>query len=60
MRTSEQINDLVSVLAKARADFEPIVRSKTVTVKSDRGSYQFSYAPRTPFRSLCPPRPCGE
>lgn len=45
MRTSEQIHELVSALAKARADFEPIVRSKTVTVKSDRGSYQFSYAP---------------
>jgi ERF superfamily len=45
MRTSEQIHELVSALAKARTDFEPIVRSKTVTVKSDRGSYQFSYAP---------------
>src|SRR5918992_481110 len=45
MRTSEQTHDLVAALAKARVDFEPIVRTKTVTVKSDRGSYQFSYAP---------------
>jgi hypothetical protein len=45
MRTSEQTHDLVAALAKARVDFEPIVRTKTVTVKSDRGSYHFSYAP---------------
>jgi hypothetical protein len=45
MRTSEQTHDLVAALAKARVDFEPIVRTKTVTVKTDRGSYTFSYAP---------------
>jgi hypothetical protein len=45
MRTSDQIHDLVAALAKARVDFAPIVRTKTVTVKSDRGSYTFSYAP---------------
>ena len=45
MRTSEQTHDLVAALAKARVDFAPIVRTKTVTVKSDRGSYHFSYAP---------------
>jgi hypothetical protein len=45
MRTSEQIHDLVTALAKARAAFDPITRSKTVTVRGERGSYQFSYAP---------------
>jgi hypothetical protein len=45
MRTSEQTHDLVAALAKARVAFEPIVRSKTVAVKTERGSYTFSYAP---------------
>jgi hypothetical protein len=45
MRTSEQIHELVAALAKARAAFEPITRTKTVQVKSDRGAYTFAYAP---------------
>jgi ERF superfamily len=45
MRTSEQIDALVAALAKARVAFAPITRSKTVNVKGERGSYQFSYAP---------------
>jgi hypothetical protein len=45
MNTSLEINALVTALAKARAAFPSIHRSKTVKVKSDRGSYDFSYAP---------------
>jgi hypothetical protein len=45
MHTSEHIHELVAALAKARVAFEPITRSKTVTVKGECGSYQFSYAP---------------
>jgi hypothetical protein len=36
---------LFEALAKAQATFKPIVRSKTVHVRSDKGSYDFQYAP---------------
>lgn len=46
MQTSEQINDLATALAKARKNFKPIRRDKTVKVQTKSGSsYSFAYAP---------------
>jgi hypothetical protein len=46
MKTSEQINELATALAKARGEFNPITRSKEVKVKTkEGGAYTFSYAP---------------
>lgn len=42
---SEACSDLAVSLVKAQADFPDIPRSKTVTVKTERGSYDFAYAP---------------
>ena len=36
--------ELFAALAKARAEFRPIRKTREVKVKSDRGSYTFSYA----------------
>lgn len=35
---------LAAALAKARPKFKPLKRTKTVVVKSERGSYEYSYA----------------
>lgn len=37
--------ELFVALAKAQAGFTEIVRSRTVTVRSDKGNYTFDYAP---------------
>lgn len=37
--------DVFAALCKAQAEFTDIVRSKTVTVRSDKGNYTFDYAP---------------
>lgn len=38
-------SNLASALSQAQAEFPPIPKSKEVTVKSDKGSYKFRYAP---------------
>lgn len=43
MNTSEQIDALVAALAAARPHYKEIPKNRTVTVKSDRGAYEFSY-----------------
>lgn len=45
MNKSESIKELAGALVKAQADFPAIPRNREVTVKSDRGSYKFRYAP---------------
>jgi hypothetical protein len=45
MRTSEHINELAAALAKAQPNFGHIERSKTVQVRTDKGTYSFAYAP---------------
>lgn len=37
--------EVFAALAKAQAEFGDIVRSKTVSVRSDKGTYTFDYAP---------------
>jgi hypothetical protein len=37
--------ELFGALAQAQAEFLPLVRSKTVNVRSDKGNYSFDYAP---------------
>lgn len=44
MKTSEQINELAAALSKAQGAFLNPGRNREVTVKSDKGSYKFSYA----------------
>jgi len=43
MRT-EQIDQLTLALSKAQRAFLPIVRNRTATVSTDKGSYEYSYA----------------
>lgn len=43
--TPEQLAALYGALARAQAKFNPIHRSKNVTIKSDKGAYSFAYAP---------------
>lgn len=43
--TSPLIGALYSALAKAQSEFPPIPRTRTVTVRSDKGNYTFDYAP---------------
>ncbi|MDP3702896.1 MAG: ERF family protein [Candidatus Omnitrophota bacterium] len=43
MQTSEQIDALVTALAAARPHYTEIPKNRTVTVRSDKGSYEFSY-----------------
>ena len=45
MTRSESIDLLAGALVKAQSEFLPIARKKKVLVKSDRGSYEFMYAP---------------
>ena len=45
MTRSESIDLLAGALVKAQSEFLPIARRKNVLVKSDRGSYEFMYAP---------------
>ena len=46
MDKSESINELMKALSEARKNFKPIVRDKTVTVKTrSGGDYKFTYAP---------------
>jgi dsDNA-binding SOS-regulon protein len=45
MQQSDQIGELAAALAKAQDDFELILKTKTVQVKSDKGAYSFDYAP---------------
>lgn len=42
---SETIGALAAALAKAQGQFEPILKSRQVQVKTDKGSYAFWYAP---------------
>src|SRR5512139_267860 len=37
--------ELFAALAKAQASFDPIKRTRSVTVRSDKGNYSFDYAP---------------
>jgi hypothetical protein len=39
MKHSESLKEIAPALTKAQADFKPINRDKTVTVRSDKGSY---------------------
>lgn len=46
MKTSNEINELCAALAKAQGEFQPIERTRTVTVTmKSGGSYKFDYAP---------------
>ena len=46
MNKSDNINELIKALCEARKNFKPIVRDKTVTVKTrSGGDYKFTYAP---------------
>lgn len=46
MKTSESISELAGALSKAQASFKPIIKDKTVRVKTRTGGeYTFSYAP---------------
>ena len=42
---SGSVGEIALALAQAQAEFPPLPRSKTVQVRSDKGSYEFSYAP---------------
>lgn len=42
---SATVSRLATALAKAQSAFEPIERTRTVTVRSDKGNYTFAYAP---------------
>lgn len=42
---SDTIGALAAALAAAQADFPAIPKSKTVAVRTDKGTYTFSYAP---------------
>jgi hypothetical protein len=44
MQTSEQLDLLLPALAQARAAFPAIVKNQVVTVRGERGSYDFEYA----------------
>jgi hypothetical protein len=44
MKTSDQINDLVTALALAQAEFQTIGRTKKAEVKSDKGGFAYKYA----------------
>jgi hypothetical protein len=44
VRTSDQIDQLIPALVKARAAFPPIMKNQVVTVHGERGSYDFEYA----------------
>ena len=44
MQTSDTIGRIAQALAKAQGEFVNPVRNRTVTVKSDRESYEFAYA----------------
>ena len=46
---------LYAALAKAQAEFPPIPRTRTVTVRSDKGNYTFDYAPLDTILALCRP-----
>ena len=45
MNKSESIANLAAALAKARAEFPEIPKTKEVIVQSQKGSYTFKYAP---------------
>lgn len=45
MKSSESIGNISAALIKARSAFPPILRTKEVVVKGDKGSYTFKYAP---------------
>jgi hypothetical protein len=56
MQTSLNIDQLMTALAKARAAFPTITRTKTVQVRSERGAYAFAYAPLEDIlAAVCPP-----
>lgn len=40
MKTSEQLNELAAALAKAQAEMDPVIKSKTAEI----GKYRYSYA----------------
>ena len=46
---------LYGALAKAQAEFPPIPRTRTVTVRSEKGNYTFDYAPLDTILSVCRP-----
>lgn len=45
MKTSESIVNIAAALVRAQGKFPPIIRTKKVEMKSDKGSYSFNYAP---------------
>ena len=54
MRTSEHTGDLLAALLRAKANFQPIVKSEDVKVTTKTGrSYTFRYAPLSESK---PPR----
>jgi ERF superfamily len=44
MQTSDQLDQLLPALVKARATFPTITKNQVVTVHGERGSYDFEYA----------------
>jgi hypothetical protein len=44
MQTSELLDQLLPALVKARAAFPPLTKNQEVTVRGERGSYDFGYA----------------
>jgi hypothetical protein len=44
MKTSDAIDQLITAMTKARPLFPRITKNRKVTVKSDRGTYDFEYA----------------
>lgn len=45
LATSPRIGKLAAALAKAQGAFDAIEKTRTVDVRSDKGSYKFDYAP---------------
>lgn len=44
MLTSDAVNDIAAALSKAQAAMKQPIKDRTVTVRSDKGSYEFAYA----------------
>lgn len=55
MNKSESIKELSAALVAAQSEFPAIPRTKTVKVKSDKGSYEFKYAPFEDILRACRP-----
>lgn len=55
MNKSDSIGSLAAALSKAQSEFPAIPKDKEVTVKSDKGSYKFKYAPLESITSAIRP-----